>query len=355
MQLIVTGHLGYVGAVLLPMLLRRGHSVRGIDSGLYEGSAVGPRARIAGLAKDIRDIEPEDLAGADAIVHLAGLSNDPLGELDPAQTFEINHRGAVRLAGMAKEQGIERFVLASTCSVYGAAGDGLVDENSALAPVTAYAKSKLLAERDIGALADETFSLSILRPATVYGPSPMIRFDLAVNNLVAWALATGKVLLKSDGQAWRPFIHIDDLARAFVEAVERRDDEPCSILNVGFTGENYRIREIAEFVAGAVPSAHVEYLPGGQRDQRNYRVSFERLEAMDPGWKPAWTCAEGAEELVTELVGLNLIADDFEGPKFNRVRRLAELLKSGAIGPDMRWPDVGQGPLKRATAAVETV
>lgn len=351
MQLLVTGHLGYVGSVLLPMLLQRSHQVRGIDSGLFEGCAVGPRPRIPGTHKDVRDVEPADLDGVEGLIHLAGLSNDPMGELDPQQTLDINYHGAARLAEMAKAAGVKRFVMASSCSVYGAAGDDLVDERSEPAPVTTYAKSKILAEGDIGALADETFKVVILRPATVYGPSPMIRFDLAVNNLVAWALTTQKVLLKSDGLAWRPFIHVDDLARAFVDAAEADRADPCTILNVGFTQENYRIRQIADFVAKAVPKASVEFQPGALHDTRNYRVSFERLEALSPDWQPRWTCESGARQLASEVARLDLSETDFEGPRFNRVDRLRRMLETGEISADMRWNDDIQRPNAPAAAS----
>ncbi|MEO1248230.1 MAG: SDR family oxidoreductase [Pseudomonadota bacterium] len=351
MQLLVTGHLGYVGSVLLPMLLQRGHRVRGIDSGLFEGCAVGPRPRISGLQKDVRDVEPADLEGFDGLIHLAGLSNDPMGELDPQQTYDINYHGAARLAEMAKAVGIKRFVMASSCSVYGAAGDDLVDEQSEPAPVTSYAKSKVLAEADISALTDEQFHAVILRPATVYGPSPMIRFDLAVNNLVAWALTTHKVLLKSDGQAWRPFIHVDDLARAFVDAVEIERADPCTVLNVGFTQENYRIRQIADFVANAVPEARVEFQAGALHDTRNYRVSFERLEALSPDWQPRWTCESGAQQLASEVSRLNLSETDFEGPRFNRVDRLRRMLETGEISTDMRRAETVQRPKAPAVAS----
>jgi len=337
MQILVTGHLGYVGSVLLPMLIQRGHIVRGMDSALFEGCAIGPRPRIDGLKKDIRDAESEDLQGYDAVIHLAGLSNDPMGELDPQQTLDINYHGAVRLAELAKAAGVSRFVMASSCSVYGAAGDELVDEDSEPAPVTSYAKSKILSEGDIGAMTDDGFRAAILRPATVYGPSPMIRFDLAVNNLVAWALTTQKVLLKSDGLAWRPFIHVDDMARSFLDAAEMDQDEPCRILNVGFTQENYRIREIAEFVANAVPQARVEFQDGAMHDTRNYRVSFTRLEALNADWVPRWTCESGARQLASEVSTLNLSETDFEGPRFNRVDRLRRLLETGELSADMRW------------------
>ncbi len=351
MQLLVTGHLGYVGSVLLPMLLQRRHRVFGIDSGLFEGCAVGPRPRITSALKDVRDVEPADLEGADGLIHLAGLSNDPMGELDPQQTLDINYHGAVRLAELAKAAGVKRFVMASSCSVYGAAGDDLVDEQSEPAPVTTYAKSKILAEADIRALADESFKVVILRPATVYGPSPMIRFDLAVNNLVAWALTTHKVLLKSDGLAWRPFIHVEDLARAFVDAAVADRTDPCTILNVGFTQENYRIRQIADFVAKAVPKASVEFQPGAMHDTRNYRVSFERLEALDPDWQPRWTCESGAQQLASEVSRLNLSETDFEGPRFNRVDRLRRMLETGDISADMRWNQDATRPNAQAAAS----
>ncbi len=262
MRVLLTGHDGYIGQVLLPMLLDRRHRVTGLDSFLYEdcGFSTEEAAPGAALRKDIREVELEDLQGFDAVLHLAGISNDPLGDLEPAATYAINHRASVRLARLAQQAGVPRYIFSSSCSNYGAAGDDFLDETAAFHPVTPYAQSKVWVERDVAKLADDSFSPTFLRSATAFGVSARLRADLVVNNLVGYAYTTGDVLIKSDGMPWRPLVHIEDIARAFVAVLEApRDLVHNEAFNVGMTSENYRVRDVADMVAEIVPSSRVTY------------------------------------------------------------------------------------------------
>lgn len=337
MRVLVTGHQGYLGGVLLPLLLEAGHEVAGLDSGLFAACTyAGPAPEVPGIRRDVRDALAADLEGFDAVVHLAGLSNDPLGELDPALTFEINHAGTVRLARLAKAAGVGRFVFASSCSNYGAGGEGLLDETGPLRPVTPYGSSKVLAERDLAALGDESFSPVFLRLATVYGAAPRIRFDLVVNNLVAWAFATGRVLLKSDGSPWRPLLHARDAAQAFLAALEApREAVHGEAFNVGREGENFRVREIAAVVAEVVPGAVVELSHGAGPDVRTYRVGFSKIARALP-FSPRWTLRAGVEELYRLYRDRGLGAEEFEGPRYSRLPYLRGLLAAGSVDAALR-------------------
>lgn len=353
MRVLVTGHRGYIGTILVPMLAARGHDVVGLDTDLYRYSSFGePPPEIPNLGIDVRDVKVEDLRGFDAVLHLAGLSNDPLGDLDPALTYEINFHASVRLAKRAREAGVGRFVFSSSCSNYGAAGDDFLDESSVFNPVTPYGRSKVMVEWEVSALADAEFSPVFLRSATAFGVSPRLRFDLVLNNLVAWAFTTGVVRLKSDGMAWRPVVHIEDISRAFTAVLEApRDVVHNQGFNVGRTGENYRIRELAEIVRDAVPDSKVEFAPGAGPDLRNYRVACDRLPATIPGFKPEWTARAGAEELYRAYRDTGLELDDFEGARYRRLKQLQQLMKRRLLRRELRWTDEGSLPSASPTLA----
>ena len=339
MRVFVTGHRGYIGPILVSMLQKCGHQVTGLDSDWFADCAFsGQMLDIPELRKDLRDVTVEDLQGFDAVMHLAAISNDPIGNLNPDLTYEINHQGSVHLAELAREAGVKRFLFSSSCSTYGAAGDEILTESATFNPVTPYAHSKVLVEQDVSKLANDTFSPVFLRNATAYGLSPRLRFDLVINNLVAHAVTTGLVYMMSDGTPWRPVVHIEDISRAFVAALEApREVIHNQSFNVGSNDENYRVRELAEIVAEVVPGCRIEYAPGASPDKRSYRVDFSKIKAALPGFQPQWNAKKGAEELYQAYKEFELKKDDFDGPRFRRIDHIRMLLSTGRLGADLRW------------------
>lgn len=341
MRVLVTGHNGYVGSIMMPMLVKAGYDVAGLDSNLYEESTYGlenEKLDFPEVKKDIREIEANDLKGFDAIIHLAGLSNDPLGDLNPDLTLEINYEASLRIATLAKKVGVERFIFSSSCSNYGAGVQDWLDEKSSFNPVTPYGTSKVLVEQEVAKLADDKFSPTFLRSGTAYGVSPRLRFDLVLNNLIAWAFTTGKVFLKSDGSAWRPIVHIQDMSLAFQSVLGApRDLVHNEAFNVGRTEENYRVRDLAEIVAETVPGSQIEYSQGAEPDKRNYRVLCDKISQTLPEYKPRWTARQGAKELYETYKRTGLRQEDFEGPRYRRIDHIKQLLSSGRLDDTLRW------------------
>ena len=339
MKVLVTGHRGYIGSVLVPLLLARDHEVHGFDTDLFRACTFdGEMADIPEIIGDVRDVDIDVVKGYDAIIHLAGLSNDPLGDYNPNLTEDINHQGSVRMAKLAKEAGVERFLFASSCSNYGGGGQDFLDENAAFNPVTPYGVSKVAVEHSVGPMADDSFSPTFLRASTAYGMSPRIRFDLVVNNLTAWAFCTGEVHLKSDGSPWRPLVHVEDIARAYMAIMEEdREVVHGRAFNVGTTSENYIIREVAEIVHDVVPNCEIGFAEGAEPDLRCYRVDCNLLSRTVHGFKPQWTVRRGVEQLLEAYQRVGLTLEDFEGPRFKRIGHVKQLLDNGRLDNTLRW------------------
>jgi nucleoside-diphosphate-sugar epimerase len=339
MRVLITGHDGYIGSVLAPFVRDAGHDVVGLDTRLYEGCSLGPEPAAPTLRVDVRDVQVEHLRGFDAVIHLAALSNDPVGHLEPSRTYEINHVASVSLARLAKQAGLRRFVFASSCSLYGAASpDDLLTESASFNPLTPYGESKVLAERDLSKLADDDFSPVLLRNATVYGYSPRLRLDLVVNDLVAGAFTSNEVVITSDGTPWRPLVHIQDVARAALAAIEApREIVHNEAFNIGRTSENYQVSEIADVVTDVLPQSRVTYGGEGRPDPRCYRVDFSKAEDGLPGFEPRWTLSDGVRELVDAYRRHALTRDDLSSPRFVRLRRIQALRNQGRLGTDLRW------------------
>lgn len=341
MRVLLTGSNGYIGSVMSRMLFEAGHHVVGLDTGLFRDCTFGDEPPDDHtIRKDIRDVRAEDLAGFDAVIHLAALCNDPLGSMNPELTAEINYRASVRLAWLARSAGVPRFIFASSCSLYGVAGQEMLDETAAFNPITPYGLSKVQVEQEVARLATDDFSPTFMRNATAYGVSPRLRLDLVVNNLVAAAYATGDVLIQSDGTPWRPLVHVEDFSRAFIAVLHApRELVHNQAFNVGRTSENYRVSEIAEIVRELVPGSRIRYAEGAGPDPRSYRVDCSKLETLLPEYKPQWTVRRGVEELVAAFDRYGMTPEDFAGHRYFRIRNIQRLQREGRLDENLRWRD----------------
>jgi nucleoside-diphosphate-sugar epimerase len=339
-RVLVTGHHGYIGSVAVPILTAAGHDVVGLDTFFYAGcDFYADGTAVSELRLDIRDVRPEHLAGFDAVVHLAALSNDPLGDLNVGWTNDINFAGTLRVAEAAKAAGVRRFVFSSSCSMYGAASsDELVSEEAPLKPVTAYAESKVRSEESVAALADDDFSPVFMRNGTAYGLSPRMRVDLVLNNLVAWAVTTGRIVILSDGTPWRPLVHARDIARAMICVLEGPVEATHNeAFNVGADEQNFQVRDLAETVREVMPECEVEYAGSGDPDPRSYRVDFSKFSSLFPAFEVSRTVRDGAEEMLAAYRHAGLTLDEFKGERYTRLKQLRKLVHDGVLDRDLRW------------------
>ena len=339
MRVAVSGHNGYIGSVMVPFLQKAGHEIVGLDTYLYEDCTFGREVPdIPSIRTDLRDVTPADLSGFDAVIHLAALCNDPLGNMNPGSTYDINHHASVKLAKAAKAAGVQRYLFASSCSLYGLAGDELLTEEAAFNPITPYGESKILTERDVRPLADDRFSPVFLRNATAYGVSPRLRCDIVVNNLVGYAFTQGDVLIQSDGSPWRPLVHIEDISRAFLAALEApRDLIHNQAFNVGRNEDNLRVRQIADMVKAVVPGCTIRYAEGGGPDPRCYRVDCSKIARTLPAFRPQWSVQKGIEELYAAYRAVGLTTEQFLGNRYLRLKQIKKLQDEGRLDEDLRW------------------
>jgi nucleoside-diphosphate-sugar epimerase len=345
MKVLVTGHHGYIGSILVPMLVAAGHEVVGLDTFFFEGCDCGAGGdAVSCIRKDVRDVTLSDLAGFDAVIHLAALSNDPLGDLSPQCTYDINQHASVRLARLSREAGVERFLFSSSCSLYGTAGDDFLTEEAPFNPITPYGETKVLVEQAVSEIAGAGFSPTYLRNATAYGASPRLRADLMVNNLVGYAYLTGAALVKSDGTPWRPLVHVEDIAAASLAVLHApREVVHNQAFNVGRTDQNFRVREVADMVREIVPGSTVTYAEGGGPDPRCYRVNCDKLPRAVPTYRPRWTVRLGIQQLRDVYGAVGLSREDFLGSKYLRIERIRELLSKGRLDKDLRWTHTPRG------------